>query len=260
MRQAFLTTLLLTALLASCAINPNLAELNSSRPALQTNIPKQQAATGGAATRAVLAAPVNRPSRAPEYRLGFGDVLEVKFFNNSEYNETTAVRPDGKITLQRIGDISVVGMRVSQLDSIITASYAEILVHPDATVFVREFGGQFVYVMGEVQNPGSYAVTKGLSLLRAITTAGGPLHSAKMNSIILVRGDEHKNLAAERFDLSATSLDKLLANDTPILPYDLVYVPKTFVSDLEVFLARIYQVVMPPLDLAARFQYYSNIR
>ncbi len=234
--------------MTSCAINPNLNEINSAKMERAHRQP-------GIVKAAHVAGENDRPA---EYRLGFGDVIEVKFFNNSEYNEVVAVRPDGMISLQRIGDLSVVGMPASELDKIITEVYSEILVDPDVTVFVREFGGQQVYVMGEVNNPGAYNISKGMSLLRAITTAGGPLNTAKMNSIILVRASQKNNLYAERVDLSPTNLKSLLQHDKAIQPYDLIYVPKTFIADLEAFVSQIYKVVMPPLDLAARFQYYSN--
>ena len=149
MRQALLTTLFFAMLLASCAINPNLQEINTETDQAKKEMPRVQ-------HTAVKTAQIS------EYHLGFGDVVEIKFFNNSEYNDVVAVRPDGKITLQRLGDIQVVGRRVSQLDSLITHSYSEILVDPDVTVIVREFGGKFLYVMGEVLNPGSYDMTKGM--------------------------------------------------------------------------------------------------
>ncbi len=238
----------LMTIVLSCAINPNLNDMSPSTSKVE--IPMSITRTPEA----------KNSTSALEYRLGFGDVVEIKFFNNNEYNEIVAVRPDGKISLQRIGDVDVVGMPVSELDSIITESYSEILVNPEATVIVREFGGQCVYVMGEVMHPGSYDITKGMSLLRAITTAGGPLSSAKMNSIILVRGNEQMNLTAERINLMPRSLESVLDNDVPIQPYDLVYVPRTFIADLETFASQIYKVVVPPLDLATRFQYYNAIR
>lgn len=235
--------------MTSCAINPNLDEIDSAK--------QERRAEQSAIVKAQFAAENN--TRPTDYLLGYGDVLEVKFFANSEYNETVTVRPDGKISLQRVGDISVVGMPVNNLDKIITDTYSEILVNPDVTVFVREFNGQQVYVMGEVQSPGSYSVSKGMSLLRAITTAGGPLKSAKMNSVILVRANQEHNLYAERIDLSPTRLKSLLEQDRPIQPYDLIYVPKSAVSDLEAFITQVYSIVIPPLNLASSFQYYSNL-
>ena len=85
----------------------------------------------------------------PEYLLGFGDVIEIKFFRNTEFNETVTVRPDDRISLQKVGELEVSGMTPSQLDSVITAIYSEFVLEPEVTVIVRQFGGQNFYVLGK---------------------------------------------------------------------------------------------------------------
>jgi len=239
--------LILTAgLLSSCAINPNLNDIRNTPEDAEITMPLMPQT------------PTVNERMTNQYRLGFGDVVEVKFFNHGEYNQTVAVRPDGKISLQRVGDIDVTGMPVSTLDTIITQTYEKILVNPDVTVIVTQFGGQFVYVMGEVNQPGSYDVSKGMTVLRAIATAGGPLNSAQMNSVVLIRANEYQNLYARRLNLVPADFAAIRQNDSAIQPYDLIYVPKTFVSDLEVFINQIYNIIMPPLNLAARFHYYQT--
>ncbi|MDZ7723096.1 MAG: polysaccharide biosynthesis/export family protein [candidate division KSB1 bacterium] len=193
-----------------------------------------------------------------QYRLGFGDKLDVKFFNNQEYNESVAVRPDGRISLPRIGDIRVVGMSVSKLDTIITNTYAEILISPDVTVIVREFGGQDCYVLGHVKNPGVYPLNKGLSVIRAIAAAGGPKQSAKMNSVLLIRATEDHNMLAERLDLDMSNLGSAMQHDRMLRPYDVIFVPPTFISDLGGYLNQIYDIVLRPLDIWVRWQWYSG--
>ena len=197
-------------------------------------------------------------SPAP-YRLGFGDVIEVKFFKNTEYNEVVPVRPDGKVSLQRIGDVNVIGMTIERLDSLVTTVYSEILVDPDVTIFLREFGGQEIYVMGEVEKPGPYQYTKGMSVLRAIASAGGPKRGAKMNSVILIRGNEAANLLANRIDLTTSNLQALMEHDQPTRPYDIVYVPKSFVQDVNEFMTQMYDVVLPPIDVVSRWTWYQTL-
>jgi len=207
----------------------------------------------------VIAAKTERVYAKEPYRLGFGDVIEVKFFKNPEYNETVAVRPDGKISLQRIGDVNVLGKTIQQLDDLVTRVYAEILIEPDVTIILREFGGQEVYVMGEVENPGSVSLTKGLSVLRAIASAGGPKNSAKMNSVILIRANEAANLTATRLDLTPSNVQLLMQNDKETTSFDLIYVPKTFVKDVDEFLTGIYNVILPPIDVLSRWTWYTNL-
>ena len=239
------------SLFMSCAINPR---LETEAPTVKD----QQL------SNAVIKVPMPAPQQSVEstsiqgYRLGFGDVLEVKFFNNPEYNEVVAVRPDGNISLQRVGDVQVIGMPVSRLDSLVTRVYSEILLQPDVTIFVREFGGQNVYVMGEVEKPGQYNFVKGMSILRAIATAGGPLRSAKLNSIILVRGDENRNLVVNRLDLATKDLASMLKHDQPVRPYDLIYIPRSFIADMDAFVGQLYNVILPPLTIYSRLAYLNK--
>ncbi|MFQ6103275.1 MAG: polysaccharide biosynthesis/export family protein [Candidatus Glassbacteria bacterium] len=94
---------------------------------------------GGDRTKGPQPAPVN--VTVPEYRLGFGDVIEVKFFNNERFNETVKVRPDGRISMERMGEIFVTGLTPLELDSLITLKYSEFIQQPEVTVILREFGG-----------------------------------------------------------------------------------------------------------------------
>jgi polysaccharide biosynthesis/export protein len=194
--------------------------------------------------------------RPAEYLLGYGDVVEVKFFYTPEYNETVTIRPDGYIALQRVGDIYVAGKTAAELDQYITTTYSEILQNPDVTVLVRQFGGQQCYVMGEVEKPGTIDVAKGMTMMRAIAAAGGPKKSAKMSSVILIRSTDLKKAEASRIDLSFGHLAKRMESDLPISAYDVIYVPKTFVADVGAFMSQIYDIVIPPFDAWARYEYW----
>jgi len=196
--------------------------------------------------------------QVPEYRLGFGDVIDVKFFNASQFNESVTVRPDGRISLQRVGDIKVVGMTPIQLDDIITKTYEKILHEPDVTVIVREFGGQQCYVMGEVERPGSYPVVRGMTLLRAIAAAGGPKVGANLKSVILIRTDYKNHVNAKRVNLSLDALEQDAGIDMQVNAFDMVYVPKTFISDVNAFVSQVYDVVLPPLDVWTRYKYWYS--
>jgi polysaccharide biosynthesis/export protein len=199
------------------------------------------------------------PSRSAEYRLGYGDVIEIKFFNTPEYNETVAIRPDGFISLQRLSELYVTGKTTSEINREITQAYSEVLQNPEVTVFVRQFGGQQCYVMGEVEKPGIITVTKGMTLMRAIAAAGGPKKTAKMSSIILIRSEDLKKAEASRLDLSFGHLSKHMETDLAISSYDVIYVPKTFIADVGAFMSQIYDIVLPPFDAWARYEFwYKN--
>jgi polysaccharide export outer membrane protein len=194
----------------------------------------------------------------PAYLIDFGDLLEIKFFNNERFNEIVRVRPDGRITLQRIGDILVLGRTPGQLDSLITASYAGIIKDPDVTVFVREFGAPEVYVLGEVTKPGGYPYHELQTCLQSVALAGGPNREAKMNSVLIIRQDKGQ-LVAARWDLKDLMKGHLRGGDPIVRPYDVIYIPRNFISKVGEFLDTYLAAVLTPLDLSVRWFYYQKV-
>lgn len=74
------------------------------------------------------------------YQLQAGDQLNIKFFFNPDLNEEVTVRPDGRISLQLIGEILAAGLSVDKLKDIVTQEYSQELKNPEVTVILRRFG------------------------------------------------------------------------------------------------------------------------
>lgn len=235
--KSLLFSLLLMASLAGCY----------SGPALNSTYEASVSQNGIAKTSVSL----------PEYRLGFGDVVEIKFFNNERFNETVAVRPDGRITLEKMGDIAVTGMTPLHLDSLITAKYAGFVRDPEVTVFVRQFGGYQIYVLGEVNNPGGFPLQKDMNVFQALATAGGHRETAKLGCVMILRRDEKNGVQAFKLDLNRAIKDR---DDAGLLvqAQDVIYVPKTVISNVSKFLSQVYDGVLPPLDVYTRALLYKK--
>jgi protein involved in polysaccharide export with SLBB domain len=192
--------------------------------------------------------PLLQPAQTGEYRLGYGDVLSVKFFYDPELDQTVTIRPDGRITLPRLGDILVVGMTPSQLDELITAQYAEIIRDPEVAVIVEEIGEEVVYVLGEVNQPGGYPLNAyGTTVMGAIALAEGFKNTAKLSSVILISRDASGAPRPERLNLTrAVSGNR---EDDPYLRgSEIVYVPSTFIAQLNLFMEQFFTNMMPPMD------------
>lgn len=192
----------------------------------------------------------------PEYQLGFNDIIEIKFFNTPDFNETITVRPDGKISLQKIEELQVTGMTPSQLDSLITEKYKEFIKDPEITVIVREFGGYQVYVLGEVNSPGMFPLQRNMSILHALSTAGGAKNGAQLGNVMVLRQKGKNKFEALKIDvkklLNSDNKEDVIQNNLAIKPYDIVYVPKTFVADAATFLTQVYAGVLPPINTVLR--------
>ena len=204
----------------------------------------------------------NRTHYIPEYRLGLGDVIDVKFFRNPEFNEQITIRPDGRISLPRVGELLVAGMTPAQLDSVITKAYAEFVVDPDVTVIVRQFSGNQIYVLGQVTKPGGYPIQKNMTLIEAVAAAGGATNSAKLGSIMLLRKKPSLELVAYHVSLSKTlegdNKPEMTQNNPLLHPQDIIYIPKTAFSSTTEFMSKLYDGFLTPLDLYLRALLYYN--
>ena len=72
-----------------------------------------------------------------DYKIQVGDRLDIKFFFNPELNEQVWVRPDGRIALQLVGEISVAGNTVEELRKTLIQGYAKQLKNPEIAIILQ---------------------------------------------------------------------------------------------------------------------------
>ncbi|MCC6641475.1 MAG: polysaccharide biosynthesis/export family protein [Deltaproteobacteria bacterium] len=177
-----------------------------------------------------------------EYRIGGGDTLSVKLFYTAELNDEVTVRPDGRISLQLVGDVPVAGRTPEEVSQDLRERYAGHLTRPDVVVIVRGFGSQKAFVGGEVKSPSMIVIDGRTTLADAVFQAGGTLDTAALSSVILIR---HKEGGRDvyRVDLS----DGLEGEDpVPVLrPYDVVYVPKSFIAQVGMYVDLYVNRIIP---------------
>ena len=159
--------------------------------AAQTAPPRPAAA--GTQTAASAPAPVPVPvgtsgSTAADYHIATGDKLRIEVYKDAQLSQSLQVRPDGKITLPLVGDVTASGRTSIELRDAISTSLKEYITNPVVTVIVTETMPQVVYVTGEVNKPGSYALPAGqISILQALAMAGGFTDFANRKDITILR-------------------------------------------------------------------------
>lgn len=192
-----------------------------------------------------------------EYRIQPGDQIEVKFFYNPELNESVTVRPDGRVSLQLANDIPAAGLTPAELTQVLRKNYARELNRPEITVLLRNFAGQHIYVDGEVNKPALVSLSPTMTVLQSIAVAGGLKDSARTNEIVIIRrGAEGKPLAfavdlTRVFDGTDTSQDVIL------MPFDVVYVPKSAIANINVWIDQ-YLRKNVPINLGFSYQINST--
>jgi len=204
--------------------------------------------TGCASHPPIAPAPATLQTGAPGregYMLQPGDLLSVKFYYNPELNEDLVIRPDGKISLQLIGDVVAAGQSPAGMATELTKRYASELATPSVTVIVRQFGDERVYVSGEVAKSGIVPLTDGMTLYQAIQAAGGFLDTAHKKQVILVRRSADGTAVGVAIDIRDIESGNDPDKDVPLRPLDMVFVPKSKIADVNMFVDQYIRKMIP---------------
>jgi protein involved in polysaccharide export with SLBB domain len=180
-----------------------------------------------------------------DYLLQPGDVIDVKFYYNPELNEHITIRPDGKISLQLINEIRASGLSPSGLDSVLTEKYSKLLTNPEVTVIVRECAGYRVYIGGEVNAPGMFPLVGRQTVLRAILQAGGAKNTGELGSVVILRNQKTDKPLFITLNLAKDLMVPDRGNDIVLKPYDIVFVPKSIIAQLNQFVEQYFDKLIP---------------
>jgi polysaccharide export outer membrane protein len=181
----------------------------------------QPSAGGPAAVRVAPVAAVPPPA---DYVIGTDDILSVVFWRDKDMSADVAVRPDGKISLPLLNDVQASGLTPTQLRDQLTEGAKQYVSDPNVTVVVRQINSRKVFITGQVQKPGPYALGGPTTVLQLIATAGGVLEYAHSNRIIVMRSENGKQMSYP-FDYKGVIARKNLKQNIELKPGDTVIVP-----------------------------------
>ena len=127
------------------------------------------------------------PARADLYRLGAGDEVRVIVFGQKQLTTTYRIGAAGMIDLPLAGPVRAAGRTTAELARAVAArlSTRGILVHPSVSVEIRHY--RQIYVLGEVNKPGAYAFRPGMTVLTAVSLAGGFTYRALQSRVGVIR-------------------------------------------------------------------------
>lgn len=174
-------------------------------------------------------------STTQEYRIRAGDLLDVKFFYNSELNEQVTVRPDGRISLQLANDLMAGGLTPAELTEQLKKKYASEIDNPEITVIVRSFSYQRIFVDGEVYKAGLIPLVGQMTVLQSITQAGGKKDTAYLKGVIVIRRTPGDKLVTMQLNLEDALDNTDMTQDIALLPNDIVFVPKSTIANVNVW-------------------------
>ncbi len=190
-----------------------------------------------------------------QYRIRAGDELAVKLFYHPSLNEQVTVRPDGRISLQLVGDVVAAGETAEQLSELLKARYAATLENPEVSVIVRTFAGERVFVAGEVVEPGEHPLVGRTTVLQAVAQSHGFKESARLTDVLVIRRNPDFTPAVMVVNLQKTVHGRDLGNDVVLVPYDVVFVPRSTIANVNKFM-REFVINNLPFDFGFRIDLY----
>ena len=166
----------------------------------------------------------------PFYLIGPGDSLNIFVWRNSDLSITVPVRPDGRVSMPLVEDLSVAGKTSSQVAREIEANLGKFVRDPVVTVIVLGFGGPFsqqIRIVGEAAKPQALPYREHMSLLDVMIAVGGLTQFAAGNKAKIVRTVDGKmqEYGARLDDLLR---DGDIAANAELLPGDIVIIPESW--------------------------------
>jgi polysaccharide export outer membrane protein len=171
-----------------------------------------------------------------DYQLQPGDELDIRFYYNPELNTSVLIRPDGRISLPLANEVQAAGQTPAELSQRLRSAYERELRRPELTVIVRSFNSQKVFVGGEVASPGVVQALGPLTVLQSVTQAGGFKETARINEVLVIRRDPSaQEPIVIPVDISAVVDGTQTGQDIALMPFDVVYVPKSSIANVNKF-------------------------
>jgi polysaccharide export outer membrane protein len=150
--------------------------------------------------------------------------LNVNVWKEAEMSGTVPVRPDGKISLPLLNDVQAAGLTPTQLADQVSEKLKKYLEQPRVTVVVTQVNSRRYFVLGEVTKAGAYPLVPNMTVLQALSSAGGFTQFANAKNIYVLRVENGKQ---NKFPFNYRDVVKGRNSEQNILlkPGDTIVVP-----------------------------------
>ena len=169
------------------------------------------------------------------YKIGPGDLIEIKVFNVPELNITVRVSGNGTITLPLIGSIIADGFSRSQLENQLAAKLEKnYLKDAQVTIFIKEYHSKMVSVIGAVNKPGNHELYGEKTILELISLAGG-FKSDTSDKIIIIRKLKSGKSISLKIDVDELMVEGNPKLNIPLKGGDIINIPAISHMNIYIF-------------------------
>lgn len=168
---------------------------------------------------------VKLPTQEEDTTLGPGDVFDVRVYNEKELSAEYQVSPDGTASFPFIGVLTVAGKDTTTIAREISSKLENggYLKSPYVSVLLHESKSKRYSVLGAVAKPGTMPLTPGMTIVQAVSQAGGFTPLANKDGTVVTRRSGDK---LERFQIPMTDIARGNADDFALRSGDIVFVPE----------------------------------
>lgn len=159
-----------------------------------------------------------------EYRVNPGDRLEISVWKEEGLQREVLVRPDGAFSFPLAGELVAKGRTVNEIRVELESRLARFIPDLVSTITVVSVNGNSVFVIGQVNNPGSFVMNPVLDVMQVLSLAGGMTPFASLKDIIILRR-ENGTQTAYQFDYSDVANGRSLEQNILLRSGDIVVVP-----------------------------------
>ena len=169
------------------------------------------------------------------YTVGVGDVLMVRLREGIKLSEFEAtVMSTGTIVISFI-EIPAAGHTIPEIREEAQQELGKYIRDFSVDLIAKEWREKKIFILGEVEKPGVYNFTPGVTLLQALVLAGGYKNTAVLKDMRIIRGNLNNNPELIRADIKATAKGKD-TRDVVLAQNDVIYVPRSTIGDWNNFL------------------------
>ena len=159
-----------------------------------------------------------------DYLIGPGDVLSIDVWKEPEMSKQVSVRLDGEVSLPLINDVEAAGFTCTELRKQLEEKYKDFVDVPEVSVTVIESRSKRIYMLGKVARPGEYPLQKDMTIVQAISLAGGLAEWADSSDVKLIRKIKGTEKTF-RVDYDAIVSGEDLSQNVQLEPDDTIFVP-----------------------------------
>jgi len=160
-----------------------------------------------------------------EYQIGAGDVLQISVWGEQTASVPSAVvRPDGKISMPLLKEVAVSGLTPAQLEKTIAEQLDQFIKGANVTVVVSQINSKKIYLLGAVKKEGTINYSYRMTVMQALSEAGGLTDYAKRRKIYVIRNEGGKEYRLP-FDYDAVVKGERMETNISLVPGDTIVVP-----------------------------------